>query len=287
MKWGDRPYRLHLVTQIQISAVIWFYHQFTYTTYVQSTFNVIASNCQSFPKGVSFLCIINSATSHSLMFFNRLKTSHPLWTKHNTNHMVAKPHLASNWSSGNNKESFETFYCRVTLLAWRTFTEALLSEHPTVPTPIPTLIFCTHITKIKEWLCSLRLADMPQNWKSVVRVRDYYVRNTANFTNLDTLPSWKMCLIIWESILPGILSRHWVHHVWRVMVKVSHDMPVQAQKGGTGIAPTQLLDVGGQHPWDKKTTTHFYRRLWGQSGGHRKSYPTGIQSPDHQPIANH
>jgi len=138
------------------------------------------------------------------------------------------------------------------------------------------------ITKIKEWLCSLRLADMSQSRKSVVRVKDYYIRNTTNFTNPDTLPSWKMCHIIWESILPGILFRHWVHHVWRVMVKVSHDMPVQAQKGGRGIAPTHLQPstrrwVDSTHSGHltpgKKTTTHFYRRLRGQSGWHRKILP--------------
>jgi len=66
------------------------------------------------------------------------------------------------------------------------------------------------------------------------------------------------------------------------MVKVSHDMPVQAQKGGRGIAPTHLqpstwrwvdsTHSGRLNP-GKKTTTHFYRRLWGQSGGHRKSHP--------------
>jgi hypothetical protein len=91
---------------------------------------------------------------------------------------------------------------------------------PFIPTLIPTLIICTHITKIKEWLCGLRLADMSQSRKSVVKVKDHYIRNTTSFTNLDTVPSWKMCLIIWESILPGIIFRHWVGHVWRVMVKV-------------------------------------------------------------------
>lgn len=101
---------------------------------------------------------------------------------------------------------------------------------PLIPTPFPALIFCTHITEIKGWLFSLRLAGMSQSRKSVVKVIDYYIRNRANFTNLNTLPSWKMCLIIWESILPAILFRHWIHHVWSVMVKVSHDMPVQAQK---------------------------------------------------------
>lgn len=56
------------------------------------------------------------------------------------------------------------------------------------------------------------MVDIWQSRKSIVEVRDYYIRNTANFPNLDILASWKMCIIIWEYILPGIL-RHWVQHV--------------------------------------------------------------------------
>ena len=91
-----------------------------------------------------------------------------------------------------------------------------------------------------------------------------------------------MCLIIWESFWPGIIFRHWVHHVWRVMVKVSHDFPVQAQKGGKGMAPTHLQPStrrwvisthSGRLTPGKKTATHFYRRLRGRCGWHRKSRP--------------
>jgi len=81
------------------------------------------------------------------------------------------------------------------------------------------------------------------------------------------------------------------------MVKVSHDMPVQAQKGGRGIAPTHLQPstwrwVDSTHsgcltPGEKKPQPIFTGGFGASLEGTENLTPTGIQSPDHQPIASH
>jgi len=80
------------------------------------------------------------------------------------------------------------------------------------------------------------------------------------------------------------------------MVKVSHDMPVQAHKAGRGIVPTHLQPI----TWRWVDSTHSGRLTPGKkpqpifTGGFGSSLedtenltPTRIQSLDHKPIANH
>lgn len=176
-----------MVTQIQMSAVIWISHLLTYSTYIQSIFNIKASNSQSFPKGVPFLCIKKSAIAHCLMFFSRLKTSHPLRTRHNTNHSGYQAAPDDRLKLEEETSFASGSHCLHDIPSWRHY--FLNTPHTNTHSYID--IF-THITVIKEWLCSLRLVDMSQSSKSVVKVRDYYIRSTAKLTNLDTLPSWKM-----------------------------------------------------------------------------------------------
>ena len=83
-----------------------------------------------------------------------------------------------------------------------------------------------------------------------------------------------------------------MHVLIHVSIKVNapHEMPMQAQRGGGGIAPThsQPWSMGGQHHTPValplgNTRCPLYRSLAaprGRSGRHGKSRPTGIRPPD-------